>query len=233
LQALLPFFIVLALVIGTSKLLPAVHGPLSALKATLAIYPGAGGKALSFSWLLTPGVLILISVLLSCLLQRRKLSLLRSLAGEAARQSGSLAITILSIVAMAKVMNYSGMTDSIALMLIRALGSAYPLAAPFIGAMGTFVTGSDTTCCILFGNLQLEAAKAVGADPLWLVASNLSGATAGKMISPQSIAVAVATAGLGGKDGEILRGTLAYCLVYLVLICLITFAGAEVLRAGA
>jgi lactate permease len=161
---------------------------------------------------------------LTCALQRQKLSDLLRIILTSAKQSLNPAITILAVVATAKVMNYSGMTDSIALALIAVFGGAYPLAAPVIGALGTFITGSDTTCCILFGKLQLGAAEAIGADPFHIVAANLSGATAGNMISPQSVAIAVTTAGLAGKDGEILRGSLKYCAIYLAILCALVYA---------
>jgi lactate permease len=223
-QAWLPFLMVLAVVVATSSLAPAVHAPLAALKSSVLIYSGEGGRPLTFSWLLTPGAMVLLSTLIACLIQRRRLSELAGIAAAALRQSKNPCITIVSIVAMAKVMNYSGMTADIATALIAVFGKAYPLAAPFVGAVGTFITGSDTTSCILFGNLQLGAAGTIGADPVWVTAANLSGATAGKMISPQSIAVAVAAGGMRGRDGELLRGALGYCAAYLAIVCAVTFA---------
>jgi lactate permease len=222
-HACLPFGVVFLTVFITSDLIPPIHNPLSTLRTAARIYSGQGGAELTFSWVLTPGILILIAVLISCLIQKQSFAALAAIIKNAAVQSKNLTITVMSIVAMAKVMNYSGMTNDIALVLISVFGAAYPLIAPVIGAMGTFITGSDTTCCILFGQLQLKAAVAIGADPFWIVASNLSGATAGKMISPQSIAVAVATADLAGKDGEIFRGTLKYCAMYLLILCLYVF----------
>jgi lactate permease len=223
-QACLPFLVVLLTIICTSSLVPAIHDPLSLPESAVRVYVGEGAGELTFSWLLTPGMLILLSTVLTCALQRRKLSDLLRIIRASAERSLNPAITILSIVATAKVMNYSGMTDSIASALVAVFGGAYPLAAPVVGALGTFITGSDTTCCILFGKLQLGAAEAIGADPFRIVAANLAGATAGKMISPQSVAIAVTTAGLAGKDGEILRGSLKYCAIYLALLCALVYA---------
>jgi lactate permease len=222
-QSCLPFLVVLLTVLCTSSLVPIVHDPLSLLKSTVRVYAGENADSLNFFWLLTPGMLILLSTILTCVIQKRKLSELLRIIKASVRESVNPIITVLSIVATAKVMNYSGMTDSIALMLIAVFGSAYPLAAPVIGALGTFITGSDTACCILFGKLQLGAAEAIGANRFWITAANLSGATAGKMISPQSIAIAVTTAGLTGKDGEILRGSLKYCAIYLVILCALVY----------
>lgn len=71
------------------------------------------------------------------------------------------------------------MIKSIALVLVMATGSFYPVISPLIGALGTFVTGSDTSANVLFGGLQVEAAKSLGTSPYWLAAANTCGATAG------------------------------------------------------
>jgi lactate permease len=136
-----------------------------------------------------------------------------------------MVVTVVTIIAMAKVMSYGGMTDEIAVWLVAAFGGFYPLVAPAIGTLGTFITGSDTSCSVLFGELQAKAATAVGADPAWVTASNLSGASVGKMISPQSIAVGLGVGGLDGQEGEILKRTLKYSAVFAAMVCLITFLG--------
>jgi lactate permease len=64
-------------------------------------------------------------------------------------------------------------------------------------------------------------------SPYWLAAANTGGATAGKMISPQSIAVATAATGLVGAEGKILKATLKFCLAYVVILGLITYFGAR------
>jgi len=142
------------------------------------------------------------------------------------KQMGTSFITILSIVALAKVMGYSGMIKSIALILVKITGKYYPFFSPMIGALGTFVTGSDTSSNVLFGGLQVEVAKSLNMSPYWLAAANTGGATAGKMISPQSIAVATAATGLLGAEGKILNATLKFCLVYVILLGLIAYFGA-------
>ena len=85
------------------------------------------------------------------------------------------------------------------------MGSLYPLAAPMLGALGAFVTGSGTSSSVLFGNVQFEAAQAIGSNAYWLVASNALGVGAGKMMASQSIAIGCASCGQFGKDGEILK----------------------------
>ena len=81
------------------------------------------------------------------------------------------------------------MISTIAMVLASVTGKAYPFISPMIGALGTFVTGSDTSANILFGSRQKQVALKIGSRSRWLVAANVTGATAGKMISPQGIAV--------------------------------------------
>ena len=222
LQACLPFGIVLLLVTATSLVAP-LHEALNRVRLDAAVYAGAGGHTLTFAFLLTPGILILVSTVAACFLQGGHLSVLARIARDTVLESRNMFITIITIIAMAKVMDYSGMTDAIAIMLIAVFAAFYPLVAPVIGMLGTFITGSDTTCCILFGGLQASAAQSIGADPAWIASSNLSAAAAGKMISPQSVAVGLRIGGLDGREGEIIRQTLKYALACTAIISLTTF----------
>jgi lactate permease len=221
-QACLPFAIVLILLLVT-RLIGPVYEILSRIRADMIVYTGPDAYVLSFTFLLTPGILILISVLLSSVIQGFKLSALWTILKTSFSESRNMAITIISIVAMAKIMDYSGMTDSIALMLIAVFSVFYPLIAPVIGMFGVFITGSNTTCAILFGNLQAGAARAIGVNPSWIVSSNMSAAALGKMISPQSIAIGLRIGGLDGKEGAIIRQTLKYSLFCVAIVCLITY----------
>ena len=144
-------------------------------------------------------------------------------------------ITIISLISLASVMNYCGMIAAIAAGLVAVTGSFYPFFAPLIGAIGTFVTGSDTSSNILFAKLQANVAGQLGmtgqstfygvegTETNWLVAANTTGATGGKMISPQSIAIATAACDMQGKDGEILRSAIPYALLYIIIGGLMVF----------
>lgn len=219
----MPFILVFIFILGSSTLIPPVNKALSAIKTDVPIYTGEGAKPYTFSWLATPGTLIIIATYLGGLLQGVKFGELTKLLLKTARQMSKSAITIVSIIALAKIMGYSGMIGSIATVLVMITGSFYPLIAPIIGALGTFVTGSDTSANVLFGNLQAEAAKACGANPYWIAAINTGGATAGKMISPQSIAIAVAATNLPGKEGKILASAIKVCVVYVLILGLISY----------
>lgn len=127
-------------------------------------------------------------------------------------------IAITAIVAMATVMDVSGLITDMAHTLVNITGGAYLFIAPLIGALGTFVTGSDTNSNVLFGKLQTVAAEKLQVDPLWLAAANTSGATGGKMISPQSIAIAVSATRMEGQGSAIMSGTIKYCMAYILIL---------------
>lgn len=105
-------------------------------------------------------------------------------------------------------------------------GAAYPLIAPWIGAVGTFVTGSGTSSAMLFGPVQKQAADALGTDPYWMVALNMLGVSAGKMLSPQSLAIGLASVRVVGKDAELMRAIIPYGIAFLVLMSILALAGA-------
>jgi len=223
-QACLPFALALIAITATSLIAP-IRETLDIIRFDTVMYAGEGGYTLSFAPLLTPGILIIISLIIVCFLQRASLAVLLRIAGKTVIESRNMIITIITIVAMAKIMDYSGMTDAIAVMLIAVFAVFYPLVAPVIGMLGTFITGSATTSSILFGNLQAGAARAIGVDPAWIASAGLSAAAVGKMISPQSIAIGLRIGGLDGKEGEIIRKTLKYALICTGIICLISYFG--------
>jgi len=159
------------------------------------------------------------------LIQGAKLGEISMVFGRTVLKLSKSALTVLCIVAMSKVMAYSGMISAIAVVLVKATGHYFAAISPLIGALGTFVTGSDTSANVLFGKLQVEVASKTGVDPYWLAAANTAGATGGKMISPQSIAVATAATGLVGSEGRILNQTLKYCAVYVAILGVFVYAG--------
>lgn len=98
-----------------------------------------------------------------------------------------------------------------------------PSLAPVIGCLGTFITGSDTSSNILFGKLQASVAGHINVSPDWLSAANTVGATGGKIISPQSIAIATSAGNQQGKEGEILKAAIPYALVYVIITGIIVY----------
>ncbi|MBV8272327.1 MAG: lactate permease LctP family transporter [Cupriavidus sp.] len=132
------------------------------------------------------------------------------------------------VLAFAFVANYSGMSSTLAL-LLAGTGAAFPFFSPFLGWLGVFLTGSDTSSNALFCSLQHTTAHQIGVSDTLLVAANTTGGVTGKMISPQSIAVACAATGLVGKESELFRFTVKHSLLFAAIVGVITTLQAYVL----
>lgn len=227
--AWLPYILLCGLILIASPLVPSINSLLAKASSNIHIYTGDATSTTAFSWINTPGMMILIATFIAGLIQKLKFTYMLDVLKRTIIQLKTSFITIMSIVAISKIMSHSGMTSSISFGLCAITGSFYPLIAPLLGAIGTFVTGSDTSANILFGALQTEAAKSLSIDPYWIAAANTAGATAGKMISPQSIAIATSATGLIGSEGKILSTTVKYCLGYVIILGLIVYFGGGVL----
>jgi lactate permease len=134
-------------------------------------------------------------------------------------------LSIAAVLAFAYLVNDSGISLTIADTL-AASGALFPFFAPLLGWLGVFITGSDTSSNALFGKLQAATAASIGVDPLVTVSANVSGGVVGKMISPQSIAIAAAAGGLVGRESELFRFTVKHSFILLGMICLLVLAQA-------
>jgi lactate permease len=133
-------------------------------------------------------------------------------------------VTIATMLALAYLMNYSGMTSTLGLAL-AATGGAFPFFSSILGWMGVFLTGSDTSANALFGNLQVVTANALGINPVLTASVNSAGGVMGKMISLSSIAVAVAATGMASSDeGKLFRFTLKHSILLASVIGVIAMA---------
>ncbi|EOX0236553.1 lactate permease LctP family transporter [Escherichia coli] len=136
-------------------------------------------------------------------------------------------LSIGMVLAFAFVTNYSGMSTTLALVL-AGTGVMFPFFSPFLGWLGVFLTGSDTSSNALFGSLQSTTAQQINVSDTLLVAANTSGGVTGKMISPQSIAVACAATGMVGRESELFRYTVKHSLIFASVIGIITLLQAYV-----
>jgi lactate permease len=130
---------------------------------------------------------------------------------------------------LAYLMNYSGMTSTLGLAL-AASGRAFPFFSAVVGWLGVFLTGSDTSANALFGNLQVVTANALSLNPVLTAAVNSAAGVMGKMISVQSIAVAVAATGMTAADeSRLFRFTVRHSVMLMAVMGLIALVFAYVL----
>lgn len=221
-KACSPFILVFVFVLLASSLCPPVNNFLTSVTTHLHVYLGKNPNDLPINWLSSPGTLILLAGLIGGKIQGLSFNKMFKILVNVLKTIGMTTVTVCAIVGLAKVMVYAGMTNALALALVSLLGPAYPLFAPLIGALGTFLTGSATSANVLFGNLQYSAAQSLGVSKYWIVASNMTGATAG-MLSPQNIAVATGAINKEGLEGKILKETVKWGSLYLLITCVFLY----------
>ena len=178
-----------------------------------------------FNWniLGAAGTAILVAALLSAFTSKITVrETLQELNG-AWQQLKMPILMICLVMSVANVMNYAGMTTSIALALAAA-GPVFPLLSPIIGWIGVFVTGSVTNANVLFAGLQSTTAAQIAVDPTLLVAANTAGGVMGKIVSPQSIAIAAAAVNSAGEESKITSMSIKYSAILLGLVCVWSFA---------
>lgn len=220
------YLLILLLIILTSPLFPGLRHTLENNWVTRISLP-VGDSTLNYtiSWLTHAGVLLFIGTFIGGLIQGAGVKEMFTVLWHTVKQLKKTFITVICLVGLSTIMDTAGMIAVVATALATATGSLYPLFAPVIGCLGTFITGSDTSSNILFGKLQASGAGHINVSPDWLSAANTVGATGGKIISPQSIAIAIATSASNqqGKEGEILKAAIPYALAYVVITGVIVF----------
>jgi lactate permease len=228
-EAFAPYIIIIA-VFSIAQI-----GPLKTALADLAYefdWPGlniqnADGEAPSsatfnFNWANAAGTLLFISGLLTMLVLKVSPGRAVKVFGQTLSQLKLATITVVSVLALAYVMNQSAQTLTIGSWIAGA-GGVLALFSSVIGWLGVAVTGSDTSSNSLFGVLQQEAAIKAGLDPLLLTSANTSGGVLGKMVSPQNLAIGAAAVGLAGREGDLFRKVLGWSLFMLAIMCVLVY----------
>lgn len=221
-MAMFPYVLVVV-VFGLAKLLFAKQLATTDISFN---WPGlagqvAGVKPFKLDWLSSPGTLLALCAVIIAIVYRVSP---KDALGELGRTAYKLrwtAVTIPTVLALAYVMNLSGQTSTIGSWVAASAGFAFAFLSPVLGFIGTAVTGSDTSANALFATLQQTVAKQSDLNPALLVAANSSGGTVGKVISPQSLAIAASAVGLVGQESVLLRKVLGWSLVLLVIFCVL------------
>lgn len=131
-------------------------------------------------------------------------------------------VGITSIVMMAVIMQHAGMTDTLARGFSNSIGWFYPAIAPWLGALGAVMTGSNANSNLVFSALQLRTSEILELPAAIILAAQTTGGALGSVAAPTKVIVGASTAGMEGKEGEILRKLLPIIGVLLLLVSLIT-----------
>ncbi len=225
-QGWLPWLIVSAVVIVWTDLKvyaigqqaipwPGLHNAIS-----ITLY---GGKPYAAVWAFQPlatGTAILVACVITALVVRLAPGEFLGCVGKTIRQVWLAVVTVMLIIGLAYLMNYSGLVYTLG-KGVASTGYLFVLLSPFLGWVAVMLSGSDTSGNALFGNLQVVAAKQLNLNPILFAATNSSGGVMGKMISPQNIATGVSVTNLRGQEGVVFARTFWHSIVLTLLLSLL------------
>jgi lactate permease len=220
-----------SVITGVAPAKPGAGG--TGLESVTRIYDWPGlhivsgkGKAVATTFKLNilsaAGTLLLLSGLLTMIVLKVGAGRALRTYGRTLAQLKFAILTVMTVLALAFVMNESGETQTLGLWLAGA-GGLFALLSPILGWLGVAVTGSDTSSNSLFGALQVTAGLQAHLSPTLLAAANSSGGVLGKMISPQNLAIAAGAVGLEGREGDIFRRVFVWSIAFLALMCLLVY----------
>lgn len=184
----------------------------------------------SFKWAYNPGILpfIVVAILIIPLHNMKKKEIEGAWKNTFKMVSGA-AIALIFGIAMVQLfrntnVNSSGMESMLLIMakgLASLAGKAYILVAPFIGVLGSFISGSNTVSNLLFSGLQFKTADLLTISPVLIVALQNIGGAIGNMTCINNIVAACATCGITGREGLLIRRDAIPMLIYSILVVVI------------
>jgi lactate permease len=191
---------------------PGLHNAIS-----ITLY---GNKPYAALWVFEPlatGTAILVSAIVTALVVRLRPVAFFGCVAQTARQVWIAVVTVMLIIGLAYLMNYSGLAYTLG-KAVASTGYLFVFLSPFLGWVAVLLSGSDTSGNALFGNLQVIAARQLNLNPVLFAATNSSGGVMGKMISPQNIATGVSVTNLKGQEGVVFARTFVHSIALTLLL---------------
>jgi lactate permease len=217
-------------VLATRLMVPGLHNMIERVPPVVP-KPSPYAALYELNWLSASGTACLFAILASALVLRVPPRGVVKVYVDTFKQLKLALLTIASMLALAYLMNYSGMTSTLGLAM-AATGVLFPFFSAVVGWMGVFLTGSDTSANALFGNLQVVTANALGLNPVLTASVNSAAGVMGKMISVQSIAVAVAATGMTTDDeSRLFRFTIKHSVLLMIAMGIVAMLYAYVFTA--
>ena len=208
-------------------LVPGLHNVITQMPPVTK-QPAPYAALYEWNWLSASGTACFLAILATALVLRVRPGRIVNLYVATFKQLKLAMLTIALMLGLAYMMNYSGMTSTLGLSL-AATGGAFPFFSAVVGWLGVFLTGSDTSANALFGNLQVVTARALSLNPVLTASVNSAAGVMGKMISIQSIAVAVAATGMSRADeSRLFRFTIKHSVLLMVVMAIISMLYAYV-----
>jgi lactate permease len=206
---------------------PGLHNMITQVPPVVA-KPAPYAALYEFNWLSASGTACFLATLATALVLRVKPSRIGRIYVDTFKQLKFAMLTIATMLGLAYLMNYSGMTSTLGLAMATS-GVMFPFFSAVVGWLGVFLTGSDTSANALFGNLQVVTANALGLNPVLTASVNSAAGVMGKMISIQSIAVAVAATGMTTADeSKLFRFTIKHSVLLMIAMAILSMLFAYV-----
>jgi lactate permease len=213
--------------VASRLMVPGLHNMIERIPPVVA-QPAPYAALYELNWLSASGTACLFAILATAVVLRVPPRGVIKVYVDTFKQLKLALLTIACMLALAYLMNYSGMTTTLGLAL-AASGVAFPFFSAVVGWLGVFLTGSDTSANALFGNLQVVTANALGLNPVLTASVNSAAGVMGKMISVQSIAVAVAATGMTAADeSRLFRFTIKHSVLLMMVMGVISMLFAYV-----
>jgi lactate permease len=206
---------------------PGLHNAITRIPP-VTLKPAPYAAVYEFNWLSASGTSCFLAGVVAAIVLRVKPKQFAGIYVATFKQLRLSIVTIAAMLGLAYLMNYSGMTSTLGLAL-AATGGAFPFFSAVLGWLGVFLTGSDTSANALFGNLQVVTANALNLNPVLTASVNSAAGVMGKMISLQSIAVAVAATGMTTADeSRLFRFTIKHSILLMIVMGIISMMYAYV-----
>jgi lactate permease len=214
-KAAAPYLALVALVLS-SRLLPPLRDALLGVEVGWSLSDGTFSG--SVAPLYHPGAMILLALLIGARVQGVSSTVLAGAFRATLAGIGPVALALLAMLMLSRLMLQAGMIDALAAAAAMALGGWWPLVAPAVAALGTFMTGSATASNVLFSDLQVATAEQVGLTTSAVLGVANVGAAVGNAIAPHNLIAAAAVVGLAGHESQVLRRTFPVVLPAIVLL---------------
>lgn len=212
-RAASPYLVVIVLILLT-RLIPVARDALGGLSWTWSLWGTYRG---GFSPLLHPGTVLVAGFLVGAWLTRARRADVAASVRESLRMLAPVTLALTLMLLISRLMVHADMIDALADATASLAGEAWPFLSPWVGVLGTFVTGSATASNILFSEFQFATTERLAMNPLTLLGAQTFGAAVGNIICPHNIIAGCATVGVYGEEGRILRRTLGACALYATL----------------
>ncbi len=214
-RAAAPYLVLVALVLLT-RLVPVAREALQGLELRWTLADGTFSGAVAP--LYHPGAMLTLALLIGAGIQGTSRAMLGDAILGTLRTVGPVALALLAMLTLSRLMLQVGMVDALADAAASTLGGWWPLVAPAVGTLGTFVTGSATASNVLFSDLQVATADQVGLSAAAMLGVANVGAAIGNAIAPHNLIAAAAVVGLAGHESQILRRTFPVVLPALLIV---------------